>query len=290
MDFLTDWITDWLKGLLIDGILANLEGLFADVNNRVGEIATQVGTTPEAWNSGVFSMIRQLSETVVLPIAGLVLTFVATYELIQLIVEKNNLHDVDTWIFFKWIFKTFMAVMILSNTFNIVMAVFDVAQHVINNAGGLIQGSTDVTADMMNNLEATLQGMDIGPLIGLWLQTIIIGFTMKAIGVVIFVIVYGRMLEIYMLSSLAPIPFATLSNREFGSMGQNYFKSLLAVGLQGFLILVCVAIYAVLVQSVATAGGADIIGAVWRVIGYTVLLCFILFKSGSLAKSVLGAH
>ena len=288
MDFLTDWINEWVKNLLVDGIMGNLEGVFLDVNNRVGEIATQVGTTPAAWHAGVFSMIRQLSETVVLPIAGIVLTFVMCYELIQMIVDRNNLHDIDTWIFFKWIFKTFIAVTILSNTFNIVMAVFDVAQNVVNNAGGLIQGSTNVSDDMLNSLETTLQGMEIGPLLGLWLQTIILGFTMKAIGIVIFVIVYGRMLEIYMLSSLAPLPMATVVNREIGSMGQNYFKSLLAVGFQGFLILVCVAIYAVLIQSVATSG--DPIGAVWQVMGYTVLLCFTLFKTGSLAKSVFGAH
>lgn len=288
MDFLTDWINEWVKNLLVDGIMGNLEGVFLDVNNRVGEIATQVGTTPAAWHAGVFSMIRQLSETVVLPIAGIVLTFVMCYELIQMIIDRNNLHDIDTWIFFKWIFKTFIAVTILSNTFNIVMAVFDVAQNVVNNAGGLIQGSTNVSDDMLNSLETTLQSMEIGPLLGLWLQTIILGFTMKAIGIVIFVIVYGRMLEIYMLSSLAPLPMATVVNREIGSMGQNYFKSLLAVGFQGFLILVCVAIYAVLIQSVATSG--DPIGAVWQVMGYTVLLCFTLFKTGSLAKSIFGAH
>jgi len=216
MGFLTDWITEWLKGLLIDGIMGNLNGLFDNVNNRVGEIAVQVGTTPAAWNAGVVSLIRNLSETVVLPIAGLVLTFVATYELIQMIIDRNNLHDIDTWMFFKWTFKTAAAILILSNTFNIVMAVFDVAQHVVNNAGGLIQGSTDVTASMLANLETQLQAMDIGPLLGLWLQTLIIGFTMNALNIAIFVVVWGRMLEIYMLSSLAPIPFATLSNRELG--------------------------------------------------------------------------
>ena len=288
MDFLTDWITDWLKGLLVDGIMGNLGGLFDNVNNQVGEIATQVGTSPAAWNAGVFSLIRNLSETVVLPIAGLILTFVATYELIQLIVEKNNLHDLDTWIFFKWIFRTFVAVMILSNTFNAVMAVFDVSQSVINSAGGLIGGSTAVTPDMLTTFEAELMAMDIGPLLGLWLQSLIIGFTMTALNIVIFIIVYGRMVEIFLLTSLAPIPFATLSNREFGSMGQNYFKSLLAVGLQGLLMLVCVGIYAVLVQNIAISG--DPIGAVWRCIGYTVLLCFTLFKTGSVAKSVLGAN
>lgn len=288
MDFLTDWLNDWIKGLLIDGIMGNLSGLFDNVNNRVGEIAAQVGTTPANWNAGVFSLIRQLSETVVLPIAGLILTFVATYELIQMIIDRNNLHDIDTWIFFKWIFKTGAATLILSNTFNIVMAVFDVAQHVINSAGGLIQGSTDITPDMLSDLETQLQAMDIGPLLGLWLQTLIIGFTMTALNIAIFVIVYGRMLEIYMLTSLAPIPFATLTNREFGSMGQNYLKSLFAVGFQGLLILVCVGIYAVLIQSIAVSG--DPIGAIWSLIGYTVLLVFTLFKTGSLAKGIFAAH
>lgn len=288
MGILTDWITDWLKGLLIEGIMGNLDGLFDTVNTRVGEIAVQVGTTPAAWNAGVFSLIRQLSETVVLPIAGLILTFVATYELIQMIVERNNLHEVDSWLFFKWIFKTAAAILILSNTFNIVMAVFDVSQSVINSAAGLIQGSTDITPGMMDALQTTLEGMELGPLLGLWLQSSLIGITMWALNIAIFVIVYGRMLEIYLLTSLAPIPFATLSNREFGSMGQNYLKSLLAVGFQGLLILVCVAIYAVLVQGIATSG--DPIGAIWGCVGYTVLLCFMLFKTGTIAKSIFGAH
>jgi len=288
MGFLTDWITEWLKGLLIDGILGNLSGLFDNVNNQVGEIATQVGTTPAAWNAGVFSLIRQLSETVVLPIAGLILTFVATYELIQLIVEKNNLHDLDTWLFFKWVFKTFVAIMILSNTFNAVMAVFDVSQHVINNAAGLISGNTAVTPDMMATLEADLQLMDIGPLLGLWLQSFVIQIVVVAINIVVFVIVYGRMIEIYILTSLAPLPMATLTNREMSGMGHNYLKSLLAVGFQGLLIMVCVAIYAVLVQSIAISG--DPIGAIWGAIGYTVLLCYTLFKTGSVSKSIFGSH
>ena len=235
MGFLTDWLTDWLKELLIEGIMGNLTGLFDSVNSRVGEIAVQVGTTPAAWNAGVFSLIRQLSETVILPIAGLILTFVATYELIQLIIEKNNLHDLDYWIFFKWIFKTACAI-----------------------------------------------------LLGLWLQSLLIHVTMWAINIVIFVIVYGRMIEIYLLTSLAPIPVATLSNRELGSTGQNYLKSLFAVGFQGLLILVCVAIYAVLIQGIATSG--DPIGAIWGCMGYSVLLCFCLFKTGSIARSVFSAH
>lgn len=288
MGILTDWLTDWLKEILIEGIMGNLTGLFDTVNTRVGEIAVQVGTTPAAWNAGVFSLIRQLSETVILPIAGLVLTFVATYELIQLLIEKNNLHDLDYWIFFKWIFKTACAILVLSNTFNIVNAVFDVSQSVIARAGGVIQGSTDITPTMLENLEATLETMGIGSLLGLFMQSLLIHVTMWALNIIIFVIVYGRMLEIYMMTSLAPIPVATLANREVGSMGQNYLKSLFAVGFQGLLILLCVGIYAVLVQSIATTG--DPIGAIWSCVGYTVLLAFMLFKTGSIAKSIFSAH
>jgi len=288
MDFLTDWLTDWLKELLIGGIMGNLEGLFDTVNAQVGEIAAQVGTTPAAWNAGVFSLIRQLSETVILPIAGLVLTFVATYELIQMLLEKNNMHEVDVANLYKWMFKTACAVLILSNTFNIVMAVFDVSQSVISRSAGLIQGSTAVSPDMLNNLQTTLEGMDLGPLLGLWLQSSVIGLTMQALGIIIFVLVYGRMIEIYLLTSLAPIPVATLSNREVGGMGQNYLKSLFAVGFQGMLILVCVGIYAVLVQNIAAGG--DPIGAIWGTVGYTVLLCFMLFKTGTISRSIFGAH
>ena len=288
MGILTDWLTDWLKEILIEGIMGNLTGLFDTVNTRVGEIAVQVGTTPAAWNAGVFSLIRQLSETVILPIAGLVLTFVATYELIQLLIEKNNLHDLDYWIFFKWIFKTACAILVLSNTFNIVNAVFDVSQSVIARAGGVIQGSTDITPTMLDNLEATLETMGIGSLLGLFMQSLLIHVTMWALNIIIFVIVYGRMLEIYMMTSLAPIPVATLANREVGNMGQNYLKSLFAVGFQGLLILLCVGIYAVLVQSIATTG--DPIVAIWSCVGYTVLLAFMLFKTGSIAKSIFSAH
>ena len=288
MQIIFDAIAEWLKGLLVAGIMGNLGGLFDNVNAQVGEIADQVGTAPAAWNAGVFSMIRQLSETVILPIAGLVLTFVMCYELIQLLVERNNLHDIDTWIFFKWIFKTFCAILILSNTFNIVMGVFDMAQSVVQQSAGLIQGSTEITPDMLADMETQLEAMELGPLLGLWLQSFFVGFTMTALNIVIFVIVYGRMIEIYLMTSLAPIPLATVVNREIGSMCQNYFRSLLAVGFQGLLIIVCVAIYAVLIQGIATGG--DMIGAIWGCVGYTVLLCFTLFKTGSLAKSIFGAH
>ena len=274
MDFLTDWLTGWLKDLLIDGIMGNLGGLFDNVNSSVGAVAAQVGTTPAAWNAGVFSLIRQLSETVILPIAGMVLTFVATYELIQMLLEKNNMHEVDVANIYKWMFKTAIAILILSNTFNIVMAVFDVSQSVIADASGLVQGSTDISADMLADLETTLEGMGLGSLLGLFMQSILIQVCMVALNIIIFVIVYGRMLEIYVMSSLAPLPMATLANRELGGMGQNYIKSLFAVGFQGLLILVCVAIYAVLVQGIATGGDPiGAIGGLWATRCFCVSCC-----------------
>ena len=290
MGILTDWITEWLRGLLIDGIMGNLEGLFTNLNNRVGEIAVEVGTSPATWNAGVFSLIRQLSETVVLPIAGIVITFVMCYELIQMLIDRNNLHDIDTWLFFKWIIKTFIAVTILSNTFNIVMAVFDVAQSVVAQSAGLVQGTTDISPNLVANMQATIEQMELGPLLGLWLQSFVVHHTMTALNIFIFVVVYGRMIEIYMLTSLAPLPFATVVNRDLGHMGHNYFRSLLAIGFQGLLIIVSLAIYAVLIRSIAAAGGTDIFETIWTAIGCTVLLCFTLLKTGSLAKAVFGAH
>ena len=288
MNFIWDKITEWLKGLLVSGIISNLSGLFDAINTRVGEAAAVVGTTPQAWHGGIFQMIRSLSENVVVPIAGIILTFIMCLELIQMLIDRNSLHDFDTFLFFKWIFKTFVAVMILSNTFNIVMAVFDVSQQVIQQSAGLIQGSTAVTPDVLNDMQTQLEAMELGPLLGIFLQSFFVQFTMTALNIVIFVIVYGRMIEIYLMTSLAPIPFATSVNREVGHMGHNYFKSLFAVGFQGMLIMVCVAIYAVLVQSIATDG--DMMNAIWTCVGYTVLLCFVLFKTGSLSKSIFGAH
>jgi len=288
MDFLTDWITGWLKEMLIDGIMGNLGGLFDNVNHQVGEIAVTVGMTPGAFNPGVFALMRTLSETVVLPIAGLLLTFVMTWELIQLIIDHNNMHQVDTWIFFKWVFKTMIAVLILSNTFNIVMAVFDVSQHVVNNAASVISSNTAVSANMLATLRTDLGLMDVGPLLGLWLLSFLIKVIITVMNIVIFIIVYGRMIEIYLLTSLAPLPMAAMTSREMGGMGHNYMKSLLAVGFQGLLILVCVGIYAVLIQSIAVGG--DPIGKIFEVIGCTVLLVYTLFKTSSVSKSIFQAH
>ena len=289
MQSILDKLAEWLKELLISGILGNLSGMFDTVNTKVGEIAGEVGMTPSAWNGGVFNLIRSLSETVIIPIAGIILTFVMCYELIQLVIEKNNLHDVDTWIFFKWIFKTFVAVFLVTNTWNIVMAIFDVAQNVVSQSGGIISGTTSIDlSTAIPDMEAQLEAMDLGPLLGLWFQSMVVGLTMNILSICIFLVVYGRMIEIYLVTSVGPIPFATMSNREWSSVGQNYLKSLIALGFQAFLIMICVGIYAVLIQEISTAD--NISAAIWGCMGYTVLLCFTLFKTGSMAKGIFSAH
>ena len=289
MDFIWNKITEWLKGILVDGIMGNLTSLFDRVNQQVGDIAVQVGTTPAAWNSGVFNMIRSLSDNVILPIAGVILAIVMTMELLQMVVEKNNMHDFETWIFFKWIFKTFCAVLIVTNTWDIIMGVFDVAQSVVNSAAGIISSDANIEiTGIITDLEVRLMEMELGELLGMWFQSLFVGVTMSVLTVCIFIIVYGRMVEIYLVTSVAPIPMATMTNHEWGQMGQNYLRSLFALGFQAFLIIVCVAIYAVLVQSISVEG--DLNSAIWTCIGYTVLLCFTLFKSSSVAKGIFGAH
>ena len=288
MQSILEQITDWLKSMIISGIMGNLSGMFDSVNQQVGQIAGDVGTTPANFSPAVFSMIRNISESVILPIAGMVLTFIACYELIQMLIEHNNLANFETWTFFKWVFKTFLAVTLISNTFNITMAVFDVAQQVISRSGGLISGSTSVSDATLTAMQATLEGMDLGPLLGLYLQTFVVQVTMLALSAIIFVIVYGRMVEIYLMVSLAPIPFATFGNHEQSQTGQNYLRSQFALGFQGFLIMICVGIYAVLIQNLSFSD--NIISSIWGVLGYTVLLAFTLFKTGSLAKSVFAAH
>ena len=266
-------IADWIKGILTAGIMSNLSGLFDAVNEQVGDIAQQVGTRPSAFEPRVFAMIESLSRNVVLPIAGVILTFIAQFE---------------PALIMRWIFKTAVSVWFISNTFDIVMAVFDLTQKVVSDSSGIIAGNTRVNEIGLSMLEASLMQMDVGPLFGLFLQSFFIGITMRILSIVIFVIVYGRMIEIYCMVSLAPIPMATWGNHEQSHMGMNYLKCLFALGFQGFLILICVAIYAVLIQNVAISG--DAIGSIWSIVGYTVLLCFSLFKTSSVTKSVLGAH
>ena len=289
MDFLWDAITEWLQEILVSGIMSNLSGMFDGVNEKVGEISTQVSMTPQAWNGGIFNMVQNLSQNVVLPVAGVILAFVMTLELVQILMDKNNFHDVETAVFFKWIFKTACAILIVSNTWTIVMGIFDVAQGVVNQASGIIIGNTSIDLNsVMPDMEERLMEMELGPLFGLWFQSLFVGITMWALTICIFIITYGRMLEIYLVTSVAPIPMAAMLGKEWGGMGQNYLKSLFALGFQAFLIMVCVAIYAVLVQNISVSD--DISAAIWTCMGYTVLLCFTLFKTGSLAKSVFSAH
>lgn len=290
MDKVLDSLVEWLKEILVGGIVNNLSGMFDSVNSQVGAIAGQVGATPQAWNGAIYSMIRTLSDNVILPIAGVILAFVMTMELIQMISDKNSMHgDVDTWMFFKWIFKTACAVLIVTNTWNIVMGVFDVGQSVVNSAAGVISGdaSVDITTVVVD-LEERLMEMDLGPLFGLWFQSLFVGICTWALTICIFIITFGRMIEIYLVTSIAPIPMATMASRESGNIGQNYLRSLFALAFQGFLIIVCVAIYSALVQNIAV--GTDISYAIWTCMGYTVLLCFTLFKTGSMAKSIFSAH
>lgn len=281
-------IGDWLKSLLTAGILSNLSGLFDAVNAQVGDIAAQVGTRPSAFEPRVFTMIQALSRNVILPIAGVILTFIACYELIEMITQHNNMAQFEPALILRWIFKTAVSVWFISNTFDIVMAVFDLTQEIVSESSGIIAGNTRVGEVGLSMLEASLMSMEVGPLFGLFLQSFFIGITMQILSIIIFVIVYGRMIEIYCMVSLAPIPMATFGNHEQSHMGQNYLKSLFALGFQGFLILICVAIYAVLIQNVAISG--DAIGSIWSIVGYTVLLCFSLFKTSSVTRSVLGAH
>lgn len=288
MDSILEKLADWLKGILVGGIMDNLSGLFDAVNQQVSDIAGQIGSTPQEFEPRIYEMIRGVSEQVIVPIAGLILTFVACHELIQLIIEHNNLANFETWIFFKWVFKTFVAVTLVTRTFDITMAVFDVAQQVIRSGSSIISGSTAVSDMDLALLTARLMDLEVGQLLSLYLQSFIIHLTMWALSIIIFVVIYGRMIEIYMAVSLAPIPLATLGDREQRQLGQNYLRSLLALGFQGFLILICVAIYAVLIQGISVSD--DAIATIWGIVGYTVLLAFTLFKSGSLARSVFNAH
>ena len=288
METILQSIEDWFREMLVSGIMDYLGNTFDSVNNRVAQISSDVGMSPAGFSPSVFGMIQNLSENVIMPIAGIILTFIACYELIQLVISHNNLANFETWIFFKWIFKTFVAVTVITNTMNITMAVFDVTQHVINSAGGLIGGSTSIDSSTLAGMRGTLEAMDIGPLLSIFLQAFVVQFLIYVLSALIFVIVYARMIEIYLMVSLAPIPFATFGNREQSHIGQNYLRSLFALGFQGFLIMVCVGIYAVLIQSVAFS--SDIIGSLWGVMGYTILLAFTLFKTGAVSKSILHAH
>lgn len=288
MESVIQQINEWIKSMLVEGVMNNLSHVFDAVNNQVGNIATEMGKTPQGYSPAIFTMIRNISENVVMPIAGIILTFIACYELIQLIISYNNLANFETWFIFKWIFKTFIAVELITHTFDFTMAIFEVAQTVISQSGGLLSGSTSIDASSLASMRSTVEAMSIPELFGLSLQSFVIQLSTLILSVAIFVIINARMIEIYLMVSLAPIPFATFGNREQSMIGQNYVRSLFALGFQGFLIMVCVGIYAVLIQGVAFS--SDIIGSLWQVMGYTILLTYTLFKTGAVVKSVLHAH
>lgn len=289
MGSILEKIEQAIKDLLIGWIESNLTNMFTDVNDKVGIIASEVGKTPSTWNGSIYTMIRGLSESVIVPIAGIIITFVLCYELISMITEKNNMHEMDTWMFFKWFFKAAVAIYLVTNTFDIVMAIFDIGQNVITGAGGYISGSTSIDIDAtLASMRASMDAMSIGELLGLSIETLLISLCLKIMSILITVILYGRMIEIYCTVSVAPIPIATMSNHEWGSIGTNYLKGLFALAFQGFLIMICVGIYAVLINNMIIA--ANIHSALFSVAAYTVILCFSLFKTGTLAKSIFNAH
>ena len=289
MDSIFEKITQAINEFLISLIEGSLGTMFNDVNEKVGTIAAEVGKTPQQWNASVFSIIRTLSENVVLPIAGLIITFVLCYELITMITEKNNMHDIDTFMFFKWFFKAFVAVFLVTHTFDITMAVFDMAQHVVSGAAGVIGGNTNIDVDAaLSSMQAGLDAMEIPELLLLVMETSLVSLCMKIMSVLITVILYGRMIEIYLYCSVSPIPFATMTNREWGQIGTNYFRGLFALAFQAFLMMVCVAIYAVLVAGIQYSDNLS--SSLFGVMAYTVVLCFSLFKTGSLSKQIFGSH
>ena len=289
MKGILDSINEWIREILIGAINGNLSTMFGDVNEKVGSIAGEVGQTPQAWNASIFSMIRTLSENVIVPVAGLVITYVLCYELITMITEKNNMHDVDTFMFFKWFFKSWVAVYLVTHTFDITMAVFELAQHVVGGAAGVIGGNTSINVNSaLSSMQSQLGLMEIPELLLLVMETSLVSLCMKIMSILITVILYGRMIEIYLYCSVAPIPFATMTNREWGQIGNNYLRSLFALGFQGFLIMICVGIYAVLVNTMIIANNLH--SAIFSLASYTVILCFSLFKSGALAKSIFNAH
>ena len=289
MDRIFEAIEEWMRNLLTGMVSSNLTTMYTYVNEKTGQIAAQVGQTPQGWNGSIYSMIQNLSESVIVPIAGMIITFVLCYELISMLTEKNNMHDIDTWMFFKYFFKMWVAVWIVSHTFTITMAVFDVGQNVVSRAAGVISSDTAINIDtMITTMETAMESMEIGELVILALETMLVSLCMKIISVFITVILYGRMIEIYLYSSVGAIPFATMSNREWGQIGNNYLRGLFALAFQGFFMMVCVGIYAVLVANIQMSD--NIHSALFGVMAYTVILCFSLMKTGNFARSIFNAH
>lgn len=284
---IVDKIKEFFSEILIDMIKENLSGMFLDINDKVSTIANEVGKTPSGWNSEVFHFIKSISENVILPIAGLIITAVLCIELIQMVMNKNNMHDTDTFDFFKYMIKMWIAVWLVSHAFDFSMAVFDVAQNLIGKAAGVANASAKVSPGDIANMVDSLKGESIGKLMTIVLETSIVKMIIQGISILITVILYGRMIEIYIYTSVCAIPFATMSNKEWGSIGTNYIRGLFALGLQGLFLLICVGIYAVLVK---TLNISDIHKSIFELLGYTLILGITMMKSGSIAKSILNAH
>ena len=282
-----DKIEEFFKELLLGGIQANLESMFLDINDKVGAVATDVGKTPMGWNGDVFAFIKSINDSVIIPIAGLIITAVLCIELINMVMQKNNMHDTDTFEFFKYIIKMWIAVWLVSHAFEFSMAVFDVAQHMVNKAAGVINTSATVSGDQIVAMMDTLKEKGLGELVMILFETSLIKVAIQVISVVIMLVVYGRMFEIYVYSSVSAIPFATMGNKEWGQIGTNYIKGLFALGLQGLFLMVCLGIYAVLVKTIKIT---DIHTSTMTILGYAVLLGLMMLKSGTLAKSVLNAQ
>ena len=288
-DNVLDAIEEWARDMLTGMVDSNVSAMFADVNEKTAGIASQVSATPQGWNASVFSLVQSLSDNVMLPIAGIVITYVLVFELVRMLTERNNLHDVDTWMFFAYFFKAAVAVMLVSNAFTIVMALFDVGQHMVTQAAGAIGTATAVDpSQVLSEIDSKMEGMELGELAMLAVESALVSLSMKVMSVLITVIVYGRMIEVYLMCSVGPIPVATLGEREASQIGRNYLRAVAALALQGFFIIVCVGIYAVLVTNVGAA--PDVHAALFELAAMTVLLCFSLFKTGGLAKSVMSAH
>lgn len=286
---LFEQIEQAIHDLLVSFVTSNLTTMFTDVNDKTGTIAAEVGQTPQGWNSSVFSLIRNLSDSVMVPIAGIIISLILCYELISMITERNNLHEIDTWMFFKWIFKAGIGIYLVSHTFDITMAIFDVGQHVVNSAAGVIGGNTNIDiVSTIASFQTSMESMELGELVQLALETALISMCMKIISILITVVLYGRMIEIYIYTSISPVPFSTFTNREWGQIGNNYLRGLMALGFQGFFIMVIVGIYCVLVNSMTVA--SDVHSALFSIAAYTVVLCFALFKTGSISKSIFNAH
>ena len=261
--------------------------MFLDINDKVGAIATDVGKTPMGWNGQVFSFIKSINDSVIIPIAGLIITAVLCIELINMVMQKNNMHDTDTFEFFKYIIKMWIAVWLVSHAFQFSMAVFDVAQHMVNKAAGVINTSAVISGDQIVTMVEGLKDKGLGELVMILFETSLIKVAIQVISIVIMLVVYGRMFEIYVYSSVSAIPFATMGNKEWGQIGTNYIKGLFAIGLQGLFLMVCLGIYAVLVKTIQIT---DIHTSTMTILGYAVLLGLMMLKSGTLAKSVLNAH